>query len=165
MDDEAIILHSVDFGWEIRFQAPKDVRDPTNREPQAPASIAVMPAYAALGRAWRADLAAAADGAVDWWTAVVTKQRQGEEPWRDAAIKAYRLFLSGPGGHEALISVVRRYWLAAVDLSRDLPPDQRMLPEDFLLSGLDRTRDRRSVLILTAMPYWPIGIDAQGRWC
>jgi hypothetical protein len=44
-----------------------------------------------------------------------------------------------------------------------LPVEFHVLP--LLLQGLVDAGDHDAVRLATAMPYWPIGLDAQGQWC
>ena len=42
--------------------------------------------------------------------------------------------------------------------------DQHIAPELSLLAWLRDGRHDSWVEVLTALPYWPVGLDAKGRW-
>ncbi len=118
----------------IRFQAPKDVRDPANREPEAPRRSRRFPPTrpsAVLGAriSPRRPIAPSTGGPASSPSSAMARSPggRGDQGLPDLPLRARR--------PRALITLVRRYWLAADDLGCDLPPDERMLPEDFLLAG------------------------------
>jgi hypothetical protein len=61
-------------------------------------------------------------------------------------------------------AVVREYWLKCDDVNQKTRAEERVAPEDFLLRWLaDNGRDELAEF-LAGMPYWPIGMDEDGRW-
>ncbi|KIG12825.1 hypothetical protein DB30_00988 [Enhygromyxa salina] len=70
----------------------------------------------------------------------------------------------GPVADPHVIGVIRAYWLACEAINAKLPHSARVAPERMLLAWLVDGRHDSWVRLLTAMPYWPIGLDAEGRW-
>ena len=68
---------------------------------------------------------------------------------------------AGPAEHPHLVWLVRKYWLACAEIDAA----SRVRPEVFLLKWLIDHGHRDYVTLLTAMPYWPIGLDENGNWC
>jgi len=62
-----------------------------------------------------------------------------------------------------VVAVVRKFWLALDELNRSLPVEQRVEAESFLDDAL-RARNRDLGEVIAALPYWPVGQDASGRW-
>ena len=165
MDDAEIVRHDVQLGLVRLHHQPKDVRDPINSYYRVPARLDCAPALRPLHLLYLDDACWAADQAVEWWSSLVETHMEVHPDVRSAALATYGRWPAGPGANEYMVSTVRRYWLACVEECRRLPPEEAMLPEDFLLATLNPERDRRLVLVLTSMPYWPVGLDAQGNWC
>lgn len=165
MNDRDLMLHDVERGWMRLHHAPKDVRGTMPDYTETPDHIPCRPALTALHRLYLDDLLPAADQAVEWWSEIVEGHMEGDGSAREAAFRAYDGWPAGPAADETIVSVVRTYWLACVEQSVGLHPGEGMFPEDFLLATLDRHRHQRAILVLTAMPYWPIGLDENGKWC
>lgn len=66
--------------------------------------------------------------------------------------------------HPYLVHVVRDYWLRTTALNEQLTADERIRPEQFLLGELLRSGDDDLVALVVELPYWPIGLDADGHW-
>ncbi len=163
-DDREIVRHDVELGWKRLFHAPKDVRDPANLILKTPKHVACPESMQPLFDSYREEMGWAVDQALDWWRGIVeTEQGRAGGSLHDAALRAYDTWPAGPAANEMAVSTVRRYWLAADKAARTASPG--ILPEDFLLASLDRKRDAGIILVLTAMPYWPIGLDENGNWC
>ncbi len=72
---------------------------------------------------------------------------------------------AGPAEHPNLIWLVRKYWLSCAQLNTSISVLERVQPEVFLLKWLIDQERSDYVQLLTAMPYWPIGLDENGNWC
>jgi hypothetical protein len=163
-DDRENVRHDVELGWKRLYHAPKDVRDAVNLLLKTPKHVVCPDAMQLLLESYREQMGWAVEQALDWWRSIVeTEQSRSGGSLHDAALRAYDTWPAGPAANEMVVSTVRRYWLAADKAGRTARPE--ILPEDFLLASLDRTSDARIILVLTGMPYWPIGIDENGNWC
>jgi hypothetical protein len=69
--------------------------------------------------------------------------------------------------------VIQAYWALCHEINHALVDKKRhVAPESLLLGWLrdssgNGSGDRRRnswVEILSALPYWPVGLDADGRW-
>jgi hypothetical protein len=163
--DSEIVLHDVPLGRLRLHMIPKDVRDPNDPTSSLPPVVQCPESYGSAHTNWLDEARWATDQAIEWWQAVVGGFREPGMSWPDAARSAYRQWPSGPASSEYVVSVVRRHWLACEKISGSLPADEQVWPEDFLLGTLDPQAQSRIVLVLTAMPYWPIGLDEHGNWC
>ncbi|TGT72061.1 MULTISPECIES: hypothetical protein [unclassified Mesorhizobium] len=165
MNDTDFILHDVERGWRRLHHAPKDVRGTMPDYVDTPAHLLCVPSLVPLHKLYLHELADMTEQAIEWWREIVDSHMEDGRNIRDAARKAYAGWPAGPAAHETVVSVVRTYWLACVEETERLPPDGAMLPEDFLLATLERVKHKRAILVLTAMPYWPVGLDEKGSWC
>jgi len=163
-NDREIVRHDVELGRKRLYHQPKDVRDPHNLQLDTPRQCACPDALKPLHDDYCSQIAWAADEALKWWRdIVVSEQELHGGNLHEAALRAYDGWPAGPSANEMVVSTVRRFWLAADKAGRTF--DQVFLPEDFLLTSLDPERDAKSILVLTSMPYWPIGLDEHGNWC
>lgn len=72
---------------------------------------------------------------------------------------------AGPAESKLLVWLVRKYWLDCEEIGKGLDPEARVRPEVLLLRWLADDGHDQFVELLTAMPYWPIGLDEDGNWC
>ena len=110
------------------------------------------------------DLRRAKDQAQDWWEDVVaTEQTRTHD--RSHALRVLRLrFPAGPVGDLRVVAVIRQYWLACTSLNASVESSRHVRPEEFLMGRLIGGRDQDLALFLADLPYWPIGMDADGNW-
>jgi hypothetical protein len=163
--DTEIVLHDVPLGQLRLHMIPKDVRDPNDPTSELPPVLTVSSAYRAAHADWLEEARWAVDQAIEWWRSLVEGFREPGMSWEDAARSAYEQWPSGPASSEFIVSVVRRHWQACERISAGLLSGEVVWPEDFLLRTLDERKHFRIILALTAMPYWPIGLDENGNWC
>jgi hypothetical protein len=163
--DYEIVLHDVGLGRLRLNLVPKDVRDPEDQTAGLPLPQTVPDSHRSAHANWLQEVSWAADQAIDWWRTIADGFRDPGLSWADAARQAYQQWPSGPASSEYIVSVVRRHWLNCERLNAGLPTRAVIWPEDFLLGTLDPQVHHRVLLVLTAMPYWPIGLDENGNWC
>ena len=119
----------------------------------------------ALYLAYRRDLEAALRLAERWWSGVVKRASPGLfSRKKDALSCAYEAAFAGPASCLELLGVVHGYWVSCVELNATLAEAVRIPPEVMLLHWLLDGKHDSWVQCLTGMPYWPIGLDADGRW-
>jgi hypothetical protein len=107
----------------------------------------------ALGRAER------------WWARELGTREQRGASAEQAREDAYAAHVVGPVGHPEVIGVIQAYWALCHEINAALiEVDRHVAPEHMLLSWLRDDRHQTWVDALTAMPYWPVGLDAAGRW-
>jgi hypothetical protein len=77
----------------------------------------------------------------------------------------WETYPAGPAAFPPFVALVRCFWLRCDGLNRRMPAAQGVRPEQFMLDWLrDDPVRQEAVAVLAAMPYWPIGMDAQGNW-
>lgn len=119
--------------------------------------------FRALHARYLTDFERVYDTAVDFFEGPI-EGRVGEYGMsRKAAIEdAYDRYFAGPAAAPEFVWLVRHHWLAFDALNRTLPEAQRVSPPHALLGWLE---DKALIRMITCLPYWPIGRDADGRWC
>ena len=73
--------------------------------------------------------------------------------------------IAGPAAHPGFTWLIRKYWLACDELNSKNTTPVKILPETFLLEWLVSSEKSTYVQLVSAMPYWPIGLDGVGSWC
>ncbi len=99
-----------------------------------------------------------------WWNGIVEKYLDQGMKQERALKEAYHRRFAGPASMPELIWVVRNFWIECVAINEETPELQRVPPEVFLLHWLVQEQHTDAVAVLTGMPYWPIGLSADGRW-
>ena len=110
------------------------------------------------------DLATALHAAERWWAGVVATSIERAGNFEGGLRLAFTEFFAGPGGFPEVQYVVHHYWLACVELAASLPEHQRLPPETVLLAWLLDGRHDSWLPVFACMPYWPLGLDAEGNW-
>jgi len=157
-----LVNHNVKNGIYRLLHAPDDVR------PSAlPPGGAKRPseAHRALFRAYLDDLEEVYATAEASWNATVEEEIENGLELDDAILRSIELNgVAGPANHPAVVWLIRKYWLACDLANADLAAGF-VAPQHFLLDWLIREARDDYVILLTAMPYWPIGLDVNGNWC
>ena len=120
--------------------------------------------HRALFKEYLADLAEAREIAEGWWGALILaeEERTGDREQAIAIVKRRRPV--GPAVHGSVIAVIRKYWLACDSLNRLSEPSARVAPEEFVLGNLLDGEHDGHAEFLSGIPFWPIGLDREGRW-
>jgi hypothetical protein len=148
--------------WRARAAALLDAgRD--LRDDDSAAIVAVDARHAALLNEYVRELREAKRWDESWWKSVWDTERQRSDDDADCARKLASRYPIGAGNHGAVIALLRKYWLACMALNEESPPDARLAPEHFLLGVLIQPESDLAKFIST-FPYWPIGMDADGKW-
>ncbi len=143
------------------IQAARDVR---NELAPRPSSKRVGPRHRKLFDQYVKDLRRAQEWALSWWTSMIRTELQATPDQRDAERNVSRRNPVGPVAHVGVIYVLRRYWLDCVALNREVPAAEQVQPEDFLLGFLLYSSYGDLGRFVAQLPYWPIGLDADGNW-
>lgn len=120
-------------------------------------------AHRALFARYRKELKKVLDEAIEWWEdrTATFKEEEGLSA-KQARQANWREFPAGPASDPYTVAVIRKYWLACDALNRR--GEAAVAPEVFLLQWIVDESDWATAEILSAMPYWPVGLDAQGHW-
>jgi hypothetical protein len=163
--------HDVARGIERLLGAGADLRArATVREPSlAEADDTHRFAHAA----WLRDLERALIEAERAWAREL-EHREARGSTREQALDdLHAKHRAGPVGHPRVLGVIQAYWALCHEINHALVDKKRhVAPESLLLGWLrdssgNGSGDRRRnswVEILSALPYWPVGLDADGRW-
>lgn len=154
--------HSAARGIDRLLGAAGDLRV----EPIDPVSLAEASEFHRLAHfAYLRDLERALIEAERWWTTQVGQREARGLSAEEAVADAYRAHVVGPVGHPRVLGVIQAYWALCEEINLVLRTTERpVAPEQLLLDWLRDGHRESWVDTLTAMPYWPIGVDEQGRW-
>jgi hypothetical protein len=128
------------------------------------ARTSASPKHKKLFKEYREYLEDAVAIAGEWWEGrIETKTDEGMSA-ADALEECYEESPAGPASRGEVVWTVRNFWLRCDEINRGLPEDKRVLPEVFLLQWLFDDGVDEEARVLAGMPYWPIGMDADGQW-
>lgn len=132
--------------------------------PHSPERARAAEPHQSLFSRYRKELKAVVDEALQWWDDRTAAFRDEEGlSAKQARLANWREFPAGPAADPYTVAVIRKYWLACDALNRRAPA-AAVAPEAFLLQWIVDEQDWATAEILSAMPYWPVGLDARGRW-
>ncbi|MBN9035195.1 MAG: hypothetical protein J0H53_03915 [Rhizobiales bacterium] len=153
-------LFEPESGMRRLLSAPSDIepRDyPVLRREAAPQAFqALYDEY--RERLWRAHLVA-----VPWWEDTIRAQERLGRSRAEAVDVSFDKRIAGAAAHPAVVHVLRECWLRCVELC-EAYPGREVAPETLLLQWLADAGETDLVAVVTCMPYWPIGMDADGNW-
>ncbi len=156
--------HDVQRGLERLLSAPRDLPQSAPwREPPLEHAAASQ-AHRSLFRDYEEEMEELLDIAEQWWEDGIQRRKANGDPEAEIMEDAYRRSFAGPAGLSEMVWTIRKFWIACVAINEELPEAQRVPPEVFLLHWLDDGEHTDHIQVLTGMPYWPIGLDADGHW-
>ena len=162
-------MHSADPHWTARVDALLEAaRDVQTRPRPEPRSSQIPSSHRELSDRYVRDMRQAMRGADAWWHAMVTTQMQGGLD-RSAAERAVRRrYPIGRCVNRGVIATLRRYWLACEEINKlslaSGNDDGYMRPEYFVLGVWVDSPFSDLAEFISHLPYWPLGMDAQGQW-
>lgn len=159
-----LIFHDVEFGLLRLLLAPQDLPNAIEWYEPGPLISSAEPEYRQLFDDYLKALSWAVGLAIPWWNSLVHHTIESGETEHDAIRINYELRPAGPASRPEVVGVVRCFWLACDRLNREAVVNQRVPAEVFLLRWLRRPDHSALMSVLTAMPYWPIGLDEHGNW-
>ncbi|KIG19138.1 hypothetical protein DB30_04603 [Enhygromyxa salina] len=159
-----ITYFEVEDGKRRLLEQPGDVVARTPGGMARELDDAVAPAHRALFDEYLGDLQTAHDIAEPWWAGTIEAQRAQGLDEDDALEAAFTRRAAGAASHPKVVWIVRSYWLQCEEVNGALPPEQRVYPEVFLLKWLIDAGKDDLVTLIACMPYWPMGLDADGNW-
>lgn len=142
------------------LQAARDV----GATDQPPTGAPGTPQHRALFERYVARLEWAHNAGMGWWADLIDaeNERIGD---RDQAIERVQERRPvGPVAHGIVIAVVRSFWLECARLNELLKPQERVAPEDLILGWLVKNRKEDLAKFLSDFPFWPMGMDFNGKW-
>ena len=146
------------------------------------------PSYEALREQYVDELRTAKDEVSDWWSALVavTFARLGSPEEAEKDLR--RRWPVGPAAHPRILGIVRKYFLACDALNQQVrariaeqqqkgtlfsladpeqaeeQPDQPLSPGVLIEESLSTKGSYDLGKIVGRLSYWPIGVDAEGRF-
>lgn len=159
------LVHNVDRGLARLLGAPRDLDGGTPVPATSPARGDADEALRAVFDSYREGYGYLREHCFRWWRGCIAAAQEEGMTREEAVDAAYAKRAAGPASAPEFVWLVRHFWLRVDQVNRELPLERRVAPQDVLLRWLAEAGDDESVLLATAMPYWPIGLDAQGQWC
>lgn len=155
------LRHGVERGRERLLGAGRDLRsNPAREVARANASEFHRLAHAAYARALELALA----DAESWWRAALLEREARGLSADEALDDLYQARPCGPVTHPRVLGVIQAYWVVCEEINAVVSLAERVGSEQVLLGWLDPLEHETWIAALTAMPYWPVGIDGAGRW-
>lgn len=162
---DGYILHDPEPSYRRLLAAPLDLA-PAVAVPPGPTTVASASApHQEVFLRYLVEVEKALAEAEPWWQGIVDNAVEREESAEDGLLTAYSQRPAGPAAHGDVVGAVRRAWLEADGVNRTLPEPQRVPPQDLVLRWPAELARGEIVTVLTGMPYWPLGLDADGNWC
>jgi hypothetical protein len=154
--------HGTARGLERLLGAAGDLRP----EPLESVSLAEASEFHRLAHyAYLRDLERALVDAERWWSEELAAREVRGRTSAQAITDCYAAHPIGPASHPRVLGVIQAYWALCEEINAILrTSERRVAPEQLLLDWLRDGHRDSWVDALTAMPYWPIGLDQHGRW-
>jgi hypothetical protein len=157
-------VHDVQRGITRLMTAPRDL-PATAPYPDPPIALAQASAeHKELFEQYLEILEASLEIAEDWWAGLLQVQRDDGKDAEGAFEAVYARRAAGPASRPEVVWTIRTHWLECVAINETLPEAQRVPPEVFLLHWLRDGQHDEWVQVISGMPHWPIGLDADGNW-
>lgn len=102
--------------------------------------------------------------ALQWWDETLQARTKQTPDDRQVVRNAWIDRPAGPASYPGLVALIRDYWLACDELNQKVAESEQVPPWTFLLGWLLDGNYPQCVSVLACMPYWPIGMDKNGKW-
>jgi hypothetical protein len=159
------IVHNIEKGLLSLLQGPRDLDGGTPVPQRSPAAADAHPELRGLFEHYHQGYEFLQPHCMRWWRGCIAASHEAGMTRDEAVDAAYDRRLAGPASAPEFVWFIRHFWLLCDKANRELPLEQRVAPQDLLLQWLVYAGNHDAVQLCTAMPYWPIGMDVQGRWC
>ena len=157
--------HNIRTGVYRLHNAPKDVYTRMSYSDAIVEFDKVGQQYKELYDDYNKDMQSTLENASAQWEAKLDTLIQTGLSEPDAIAALIKKRVAGPADHPMVTWVVRKYWLACDALNRESTSGGWVPPETFVVKWpYDQGRDN-FIELLSALPYWPIGLDENGNWC
>lgn len=115
--------------------------------------------------AWQQELERALIEAERWWLDELARREARGLSAEQARKQVLATHVAGPAGHPRVIAAIQAYWALTHEINHALiDQTQHVAPELLLLAWLRDGRRESWLEALSALPYWPVTLDAAGRW-
>jgi hypothetical protein len=115
--------------------------------------------------AWQQELERALIEAERWWLDELARRESRGLSAEQARKQLLATHVAGPAGHPRVIGAIQAYWALTHEINHALVDHgQHVAPELLLLAWLRDGRRESWLELLSALPYWPVTLDAAGRW-
>ena len=131
--------------------------------PPGVAFTAASKPYRVLFEAYLAELRTAKGWSEEWWDSLVKAEKDRCGSKKRAVANVKTSWPVGPVAHKGMIGVIRKFWLGCQTLNQKSAESNRVPPEEFIMGWLIR-QDEALAEFLSDLPFWPIGIDGDGKW-
>jgi hypothetical protein len=158
-------IHDVERGIVRLVKAPTDLRAFLPPQGEARPLAAATAAHGDLFARYLADFEVAYEIGENWWQGCVDAFIEQGFGRSDAIREAFLKRAAGPASAPEFVWFIRRYWLECDALNGALPESERIPPEILLVAWLSDAGRRDFLTMITCMPYWPLGLDENGKWC
>jgi hypothetical protein len=99
------------------------------------------------------------------WNGLIERLMERTGVDRDRALRdVWARSPAGPGTNPDFLATIRRYWLKCAELNDDVPRDERVPPEEFIVRWPAEAGADACVDVLTRLTYMPVGLNKEGRW-
>lgn len=123
------------------------------------------PAFRKLFEGYRKLIRQAYREAEPWWRDTVAAERRRTSSDEDALAEAFDKRAAGAASYPRVVWVVRMIWLECCRRNDAAPDEEKIRPEYLMVQWLIDAGETELVRLIACMPYWPIGLDADGNWC
>lgn len=159
------IVHNVGKGVGQLLGAPDDLCDLLPPQGQSRPLTEASAAHRAAYADYLAETPGLLAAAEEWWEGLVAAQGSLGKGRAQAVEAAYEKRVAGPASLPEFVWFIRAAWLRFDRVNLALPEADRVPPACCLLGWPHEEGREEWVRLVTCMPYWPLGLDAEGRWC
>jgi hypothetical protein len=117
-----------------------------------------------LFAAYVSELRRAKQDVEEWWKTLIDAEEKRTGDRKQAVQNVKERRPPGPVIHGSIQAIIRKYWLECAKLNQVLVPSDQVPPEDLLLGWLMNGENEDLAEFLSAIRYWPIGMDHKGNW-
>ncbi len=159
------VLHNINKGLLRLLEGPRDIEGGTPVPAVSDSEASADPELKKLFDHYLEGYQFMQPHCMRWWRGLIAAAQQGGISREDAVLNAYDSRSAGPASAPEFVWFIRHHWLLCDEINQRLQIERRVAPQDLLLKWLLEREHTEAVHLATAMTYWPIGLDDQGRWC
>jgi hypothetical protein len=157
--------HNVQTGAYRLHNAPKDVYTKMSYDRSDTALATASLPYRSAFEAYLDDMGLALAVASAAWEAKIDDLVASGLSEEDAIAQLIEESLAGPASHPIVAWAVRKHWLACDALNRTSESGRWVPPETLAIKWVHDAGHTEVLQLLSALPYWPVGLDEAGDWC
>lgn len=145
-----------------RLTAAEEV-SPPSAFTRRPALRDASPEHGAAFAEYEARLRGAKARADSWWNDLIAAETKRVGDRDEAIINVKTRRPAGRAVNPAVVAAIRSGWLACAALNERLP-SQAVPPEALVLDWLVQSGADDLAEFVATLPFWPVGLDSDGRW-